>query len=170
MLTTLRTARGGSQVATRTAGHTGKHIAVTAIGIALLVAGAELMVRGAVSLATRMGVSEAVIGLTLVALGTSLPELATSVVAAIKGHAELSVGNILGSNIFNLGLIVGTAFTLRPNQVPAFVVLQDLPFLVLMTVLVGLGILRDGRITRAEGGLMLGAFFGYMVFLVLRGV
>ncbi len=76
------------------------------------------------------GVSEAVIGLTLVAFGTSLPELATSVVAALKGESEISIGNVLGSNIFNLGLVIGTAFSISPSSVPVFVIHQDIPFLI----------------------------------------
>jgi cation:H+ antiporter len=146
-----------------------RHLLVSAAGAALLVSGAELMVRGGVNLALRLGISEAVIGLTLVAFGTSLPELAASLVAALKGEAELSVGNILGSNVFNLGLVVGTAFSLRPNYVPTFVVYQDLPFLVVMTIVVGLVVMRDGRISRLEGSSMFGVFALYIVFLAIRG-
>ena len=99
-------------------------IHLVAIGIVVLVAGSELMVRGGVELALRFGVSEAVIGLTLVAFGTSLPELATSVVAVLKGQSEIGVGNVLGSNVFNLGLVVGTAFCIRPAAVPITVLLK----------------------------------------------
>ncbi len=143
--------------------------ALTVLGIGLLVGGAELMVRGGVTLARAAGISETVIGLTLVAFGTSLPELATSVAAAVKAEPEISVGNVLGSNVFNLGLVVGTAFLIRPGAVPMFVVRQDVPFLVAATVLVGGFVLRDGRISRLEGGGMLLAFVGYMAFLAMRG-
>ncbi len=79
------------------------------------------------------------------------------------------MGNVLGSNVFNLGLIVGTAFTLRPAAVPTFVIQQDIPFLCLATVLVGVIVLRDGRVTRAEGSAMLVAFAAYLAFLAVRG-
>ena len=163
--------RGGRDRAERTAvaGHPARHLALTVAGIAVLLVGAELMVRGGVELATRFGVSDAVIGLTLVAFGTSLPELATSVAAALKGEAELSVGNVLGSNVFNLGLIVGTAFTIRPSAVPVYVIHHDVPLLVLATVLVGVVVLRDARINRTEAALMLAAFAAYLAFVVVRG-
>ncbi len=169
MVTCLLQARRRTVTPTVVAGHPLRHAAVTLLGIAVLVAGSELMVRGGVKLALRFGVSEAVIGLTLVAFGTSLPELATSVAAALKGAAEISVGNVLGSNVFNLGLIVGTAFTLRPARVPRFVILQDLPVLVVATALVGLIVLRDGRISRAEGTIMLATFAVYVAFVFVRG-
>ena len=158
----------GERVAVR--GSVAGNAALTVVGIVLLVGGAELMVRGGVTLARAAGISEAVIGLTLVAFGTSLPELATSVAAAIKSEPEISVGNVLGSNVFNLGLVVGTAFLIRPGAVPVFVIRQDVPFLVGATVLVGGFVLRDGRISRTEGGGMLLAFVGYMVFLAMRGL
>ncbi|RMF85367.1 MAG: sodium:calcium antiporter, partial [Nitrospirae bacterium] len=104
-----------------------------------------------------------------VAFGTSLPELATSVAAAVKGEMDISVGNVLGSNVFNLGLVVGTAFLLRPGPVPAFVVRQDIPFLLAATLVVGALILRDGRVSRIEGAGMVGLFAVYLAFLAVRG-
>ncbi len=166
----VRAARGSREAPRTVRGSTAANAALTAVGIVFLVGGAELMVRGGVSLARAAGISEAVIGLTLVAFGTSLPELATSVTAAIKGEAEISVGNVLGSNVFNLGLIVGTAFLIRPGAVPVFVIHHDVPFLVAATLLVGLVVLRDGRISRAEGIGMLVAFLAYMAFMAWRGV
>jgi len=143
--------------------------ALTVVGIAVLVGGAEALVAGGVRLAEAYGVSEAVIGLTLVAFGTSLPELATSVVAAVRGEADISVGNVLGSNVFNLGLVVGTAFAIRPGPVPAFVVREDIPFLLVATLVVGAVVLRDGRVSRLEGAGMVGLFVAYLVFLAVRG-
>ncbi len=165
----LHTARGERSGAPRTPGSLPLQVALTVGGIAVLLGGAELMVRGGIGLAHHFGISDALIGLTLVAFGTSLPELATSVAAAFQGEAELSVGNVLGSNVFNLGLIVGTAFAIRPGAVPHFVVHQDVPILVGATLVVGLGILRDGRISRAEGALMLLLFGAYAAFLFVRG-
>jgi cation:H+ antiporter len=146
-----------------------RHLAVTVVGIAVLVGGSEMLVRGGVELARRFSVSEAVIGLTLVAFGTSLPELATSVTAVLKGESEIGVGNVLGSNIFNLGLVVGTAFFLRPGAISTFVVYQDIPILIASTFVVGLIVLRDGRISRAEGALMLSIFTAYLIFIGIRG-
>ena len=146
-----------------------RHVALTVVGIVVLVVGSELMVRGGVDLAHRFGVSNAVIGLTLVAFGTSLPELATSVVAALKGESEISIGNVLGSNIFNMGLVVGTAFTIHPDDVPLFVIHQDIPLLILATFIVGKVVIRDGKISRAEGVMMLVLVTAYVAFVVIRG-
>ncbi len=145
------------------------HLGLAAIGIVVLLAGSEMMVRGGIELATRFGVSEAVIGLTLVAFGTSLPELATSITAALKGESEISIGNVLGSNIFNLGLVVGTAFAISPSSVPVFVIRQDVPFLILATFIVGRIVVRDGRISRTEGAMMLVLVTAYIGFVVVRG-
>ena len=146
-----------------------RHMALTAFGISVLVIGSELMVRGGIELALRFGISEAVIGLSLVAFGTSLPELATSVAAALKGEAEISIGNVLGSNIFNLGLVVGTAFTINPSTVPVFVIRQDIPLLIIATFVVGKIVVRDGKISRNEGAVMLALVSAYIVFVMIRG-
>lgn len=142
--------------------------ALTIIGMATLSLGADFLVRGGSMLARQAGVSEAVIGLTLVAFGTSLPELAASVMAAAKGEAELSVGNVLGSNVFNLGLVVGSAFSIRPGAVPTVIARFDLPFLVVTTLLMGLVILRDGRIGRKRAFLMLLLMGAFLLFIGLR--
>lgn len=144
-------------------------LALTIIGMAVLSLGADFLVRGGSMVARQAGISEAVIGLTLVAFGTSLPELAASVAAAIKGEAELSVGNVLGSNVFNLGLVVGSAFSIRPGAVPAVISHYDLPFLVLITLLVGMVTLRDGKITRSRAFCLLLLMAGYLFFIGIRG-
>jgi cation:H+ antiporter len=167
--TCLIQAHQQSDTPTIVMGHPLRHLAFAALGIVVLVTGSELMVHGGIELARRFGVSEAVIGLTLVAFGTSLPELATSVAAAAKKQTEISVGNVLGSNVFNLGLIVGTAFMIRPAAVPTFMIHMDVPFLVATTVLVGLVILRQGRISKRAGIGMLVTFAAYILFLAIRG-
>jgi cation:H+ antiporter len=169
MVTCLIQARERSEPRTVISGHPLRHLTLAAIGTAVLVAGSELMVHSGIELAKRFGVSEAVIGLTLVAFGTSLPELATSVAAAVKRQSEISVGNVLGSNVFNLGLVVGTAFTIRPSQVPGFVITQDLLLLVAASIVVGVVVLRDARISRIEGSGMLLLFGAYLVFVLVRG-
>ena len=146
-----------------------RHLGLTVVGIIVLVIGSEMMVRGGIDLARKFGISEAVIGLTLIAFGTSLPELATSVAAALKGESEISIGNVLGSNIFNLGLVVGTAFTIKPTTVPVFVIRQDIPFLILATFIVGKVVIRDGRISRAEGAMMLVLVTAYVAYVMIRG-
>ena len=166
----IRSARGGEEHVAVKRGSPWLNLALLSVGIAVLVTGAHLMVQGGVSLAHQMGVSDAVIGLTVVAFGTSLPELATSVTAALRGEAELSVGNVLGSNVFNLGLVVGSAFAIHPGPVPAFVARQDIPILIGVTLFVGLIVLPDGKISRKEGALMLLFFVAYMAFLVLRAM
>ncbi len=143
-------------------------IALTMVGIAVLVGGSEMLVIGGVELATRFGISEALIGLTVVAFGTSLPELATSVTAVLKGQCEIGVGNVLGSNVFNLGLVVGTAFFVRPSAVPVNVILWDIPILIAATLVVGFFVLRDGRIDRWEGAVMLALFAAYLAFIGVR--
>ena len=168
IVTAVSQARGHNSEPTVVTGTLTRHFALTFVGIAVLIGGSEMLVIGGVDLARRFGVSEALVGLTVVAFGTSLPELATSVVAVLKGQSEIGVGNVLGSNVFNLGLVVGTAFTIRPMAVPINVIRWDIPILVAATVLVGLIVLRDGRISRWEGGLMLILFAAYLVFLGIR--
>ena len=165
---TLSQARGRSAEPAVVTGSLLRHFLLTVIGIAVLIVGSEMLVTGGVELAYRFGVSGALIGLTVVAFGTSLPELATSVVAVLKGQSEIGVGNVLGSNIFNLGLVVGTAFAIRPAAVPVEVIHWDIPILVAATVVVGAFVLRDGRINRWEGVIMLAVFAAYLVFLGIR--
>jgi cation:H+ antiporter len=168
MVAVIVSARGRSSAPTRVAGSNLRHSGITLFGIAVLIGGSEMLVIGGVALAHRFGVSEALIGLTVVAFGTSLPELATSVVAVLKGESEIGVGNVLGSNVFNLGLVVGTAFAIRPATVPAFVILQDVVILIAATAVVGLVVLRDGRINRWEAAIMLAMFVAYLGFIASR--
>jgi len=169
LIVTIRVAHAEREEPVVVDGSRWKNAGLTAVGIAVLVWGADLMVRGGIAVAHRFGVSDALIGLTLVAFGTSLPELATSVAASLKEQSALSVGNVLGSNIFNLGLIVGLAFAIRPAAVPVYVIRQDIPILVLVTLAVGLWVLRDGRISRREGAAFLAAYLVYFLFLAQRG-
>jgi cation:H+ antiporter len=169
IIVALRQAQSEQSGRTVVSGTPLKHLALTAVGIVVLVAGSEMMVRGGIELARRFGISEAVIGLSLVAFGTSLPELATSIIAALKGESEISIGNVLGSNIFNLGLVVGTAFTINPAAVPVFVIRQDIPLLIIATFVVGTIVIRDGKISRREGAVMLALVSAYVAFVVVRG-
>ena len=168
MVTAITQARSGSAETVVVTGSPVRQIALTVVGIGVLVGGSEMLVIGGVELATRFGISEALIGLTVVAFGTSLPELATSVAAVLKGQCEIGVGNVLGSNVFNLGLVVGTAFSVRPAAVPVNVILWDIPILIAATLVVGFVVLRDGRINRAEAASMLALFVAYLAFIAVR--
>lgn len=137
-------------------------------GLAALVGGGELFVNGASGLARRMGVSEAVIGLTIVACGTSLPELATSIVAACKKNAGIAIGNVVGSSLFNAFFIIGTAATIRPLRVGAISAV-DYGTLIGASLLLYIFGQAIGRrtITRAEGAVMAALYITYTVYLVI---
>jgi cation:H+ antiporter len=139
------------------------------VGLAMLVVGARWLVEGAVDLALGLGVSELVIGLTVVAIGTSLPELVTSIVAALRGERDLAVGNIVGSNIFNILSVLALTAFVAPGGVavsPAALGL-DIPFMVAVSVAC-LPIFFTGHvISRWEGGLFLLYGVGYTGYLVL---
>jgi cation:H+ antiporter len=168
MVTAISQARPAGDETVVVTGSPVREIALTVVGIAVLVGGSEMLVIGGVEVATRFGISEALIGLTVVAFGTSLPELATSVAAVLKGQCEIGVGNVLGSNVFNLGLVIGTAFSVRPSAVPVNVILWDIPILIAATLVVGFFVLRDGRINRWEGATMLALFAAYLAFIGVR--
>lgn len=132
------------------------------IGFALLVWGADKFVAGASALARRLGVSPLLIGLTVVAFGTSAPELAVSVTAAIQGANEIAVGNVLGSNLFNLLVVAGLSAVICPLAIEREIVRRDLPFSVVATVLLLLMMLRSGGVSRADGLILLAAFLFVM--------
>lgn len=136
--------------------------AIGLAGLALLVGGGKVFVDGAIALARAVGMSERVVGLTIVAVGTSLPELAASVIAALRGHSDIAVGNVVGSNIFNVLLILGAAAVVHPVEGSLVALRIDLVALVLLTLLT-IVVLRTGRVLmRWEGAVLLG---GYMAFL-----
>lgn len=140
-----------------------------AAGVGLLVFGAQLLVSGAVNIATDLGVSSLVIGLTVVALGTSLPELATSIIALRRGERDMAVGNIVGSNLFNIGLVLGLPAIIFGEgiPVPAAAIALDLP-LMLAAAAALLPIAFTGFIiARWEGALFVGLYTAYTLYLVL---
>lgn len=137
------------------------------LGLAMLVVGAKLLVDGAVDIAERLHVPNVIIGLSVVAIGTSVPELAFSLRAALKGHPEIALGNVVGSNVFNLLCVVGIAALVNPLAVPDEAVRRDVWAVIAATVLIlPLMVTRD-RISRVEGGFMLTAYTAYIVTVYL---
>ncbi len=134
-------------------------------GLVLLTLGAELLVRGAAAFARRCGLSPLVVGLTVVSIGTSMPELVVSVDAAIQGNEAIGIGNIVGSNISNIALILGLAALVRPMDVEAQVVRLDAPILVGVSLLLVVLVL-DGRLGGVDGGLLTLGVVGYLSFTV----
>lgn len=141
-------------------------IAMTVGGLAALVVGASLLVDSAVEIATRFGVSDSVIGLTLVAVGTSLPELATSVLAACRRKADIAIGNVIGSNIFNVLGIAGTVAIVKPIAVPADIAGFDIWVMMAASVLFMIVAWTGARIGRIEALVLLAGYGAYVTFLL----
>jgi len=144
-------------------------LTLVAVGLALLVAGARWFVDGAVELSRRLGVSELVISLTIVAGGTSLPEAATSLLASLRGQRDIAVGNVVGSNLFNLLAVLGLSATVAPDGLPvsAAVLWFDLPVMVAVAVACLPIFFTGSVIARWEGALFLGYYAAYTTYLVL---
>ena len=139
------------------------------VGLIGLVVGGELIVKSAVDIASRMGVSEAVIGLTVVALGTSLPELATSVIAAYKHNADIALGNVIGSNIFNVFFVLSLSALIRP--LPAYEGIGlDALMVTLGSIVVWLAVKtnRERKIQRWAGALLLILYIGYLTYRLMK--
>jgi cation:H+ antiporter len=135
----------------------------TALGLLLLVAGSDLFVTGGRAIGTQLGISERMLGLTVIALGTALPELVGSIVAATRGQAALAIGSVIGSNILNVFLVLGVTAYLRPIRAGELIHLSDLIGLVVITLL-GVVMLRGSRkISRFEGALLVLAYVGFVV-------
>ena len=137
-------------------------------GLIFLIAGGESFVRGASGLARAFGASESLIAVTIVAGGTSLPELATSVVAALKGRSEMAVGNVVGSNLFNIFLILGLSSTISPIKLAGIGAI-DLGMVLLSSIVLWfVGVFyKERTITRAEGALMIALYVAYTLYLIL---
>ncbi len=147
---------------------TGKALLWLAFGLALLLISSRALVWGAVQVATTLGVSDLVIGLTIVAVGTSLPELAASVMSARKGEHDIAIGNVIGSNIFNLLVVLGLPGLIHPFELPEMALTRDYSVMVGLTVALfafSYGFNKPGRINRLEGALLLLAFCGYQALL-----
>jgi cation:H+ antiporter len=138
------------------------------IGLLLLIVSSRILVWGAVAIAQGFGVSDLIIGLTIVAVGTSLPELASSLIAIRKGEHDIALGNVLGSNLFNTLAVVGLAGMIRPMSVGPEVFSRDMLVMGVLTVslfVIGYGFRGQGRINRFEGALLLACYIGYGSYL-----
>lgn len=141
-------------------------LGLLAVGFVLLVKGADWFVEGASKVAEKFGIPQLVIGLTIVAIGTSLPEAAVSVSAALKGSAEITIGNILGSNILNVLLILGITAVIKPIAVQKSTVRYEIPFVILVSALLfGIGY-ADNTVGRSEGMILWGLMFCYLGYLL----
>ncbi len=134
-------------------------------GLLLLYLGGEALVRGATALAARLGMPPLLIGLTVVAFGTSSPELAVSIDASISGHADIAIGNVVGSNICNVALILGACALLRPLKVEARVIRLDIPIMIGCSAMLAI-LLSDGALSRSEGALLFGLLVAYVYFSI----
>jgi cation:H+ antiporter len=150
----------------------GRALSWLVVGLLLLIVSSRMLVLGAVSIAEGLGVSELVIGLTVVALGTSLPELAATIVAARRGEHDIAIGNVVGSNMFNLLAVIGIAGVISPlTNVSPEVLSRDWTTMVALTIallVMAFGFRGSGRINRLEGLLLLSAYGAYTTFLVLQ--
>jgi cation:H+ antiporter len=134
------------------------------VGFVVLLGSSQLLVVGAVGLAEHFGISDLVIGLTIVAIGTSLPELAATVAAALKKEHDIAIGNVVGSNTFNSLAVLGLPGVIAPGPFAPEVLTRDVPFMVVLTMALfamGYGLGTSGRINRIEGGVLLASFIGY---------
>jgi len=141
------------------------------IGLIVLLASSKLVVWGAVEIATLLGVSDLVIGLTIVAIGTSLPELVASIVSVLKNEAELAIGNVIGSNMFNILAVLSMPALFAPGSFDGQTLTRDLPIMFIFTaalLMVAYGFKREGRINRVEGGVLLSGYTGYLYLLYLQ--
>jgi len=146
-----------------------RHVLLLLVALAVVVIGAELLVEGAVSSARTLGVSDAIIGLTIVAVGTSAPELVTTVVSTLRGERDLAIGNLVGSSIYNIGAVLGLTVVVAPHGVPVpdEVLAADLGLLVVVTAAAVPVFVSGARISRIEGGLFVASYIAYLAWLLL---
>jgi cation:H+ antiporter len=147
-----------------------RQLLLIGLGVGTLVLGTRWVVGSSVELARILGVSELIIGLTVIAAGTSLPELVTSVMAALRGHRDLAVGNVIGSNTFNILAILGASSLVQPIAVAPEAISFDIPVMVAVAVLCAFLLTTASLLTRAEGLLLIGLYAAYTIYLVLHGM
>ena len=143
------------------------------IGLVLLIASSRGLVWGSVNIAKAAGISDLVIGLTIVAIGTSLPELAASIMSALKKEPDIAIGNIIGSNMFNMLVVFGIPGLMSPHIIDSAILERDFPFMIGLSIalfITAYGFKGEGRINRYEGSLLLGGYITYMVVLYYTAV
>jgi len=150
-----------------TGGTLTNHLFLTIIGLTILLFGAHFVVSGASQTARFLGVSELAIGLTVVAIGTSLPELATAIAASVQNEGDILVGNVVGSNIFNLLSVLGVTSFVRPLEISPSVISVEAPVMLAVSILVLPFVWTTLRLTRWEGGIFLAAYIAFVVLLAL---
>ena len=143
------------------------HLFLTVVGLGILLGGAHFVVSGASQTARFLGVSELAIGLTVVAIGTSLPELATAIAASVQDEGDILVGNVVGSNIFNLLSVLGVTSVVRPLAISPTVISVEAPVMLAVSILVLPFVWTTLRLTRWEGGIFLAAYIAFIVLLAL---
>jgi cation:H+ antiporter len=141
-------------------------VGMAVVGIAITIFGAGFLVDGSIALAKNLGVSDTIIGLTIVAVGTSMPELVTSVMAAIRRHADVAYGNIVGSNIFNVLFILGTTSIIQPFDIPGQIARFDIWVMLAATGLLVYFARTGARLQRWEGGVFVAAYAAYTAYLI----
>ena len=144
-----------------------------AIGLVLLIISSHGLVWGSVNIAKVAGISDLVIGLTIVAIGTSLPELAASIVSALKKEPDIAIGNIIGSNMFNMLVVFGIPGLMSPHALDIAILDRDFPFMIGLSIalfVMAYGFKAEGRINRVEGSLLLGGYITYMTVLYYTAV
>jgi len=145
-----------------------KALALLLLGLVVLLASSRILVWGAVEIAHSFGISDLTIGLTIVAIGTSLPELAASVMSALKNEHDIAIGNVIGSNMFNILGVMGLPGIIKPYHLDPVLMTRDLPVMIGMSIalfVMAYGFRDNGRLTRYEGGALLLAYAGYLFIL-----
>lgn len=140
-------------------------ILLLVVGFVMLIKGADWFVEGASKIADRFGIPQLVIGLTIVAMGTSAPEAAVSITSALKGSADITIGNVLGSNILNVLIILGLTAVVRSIAVQKSTIKYEIPFVIIISAVMAVLGLMDGTIKRWEGGILWALFIVYMIYL-----
>ncbi len=147
-----------------------KALVMVVLGVVGLAFGGKWVVDGAVTIASTFGLSEALIGLTIVAVGTSLPELATSAVAAYKRNTDIAIGNVVGSNLFNIFWVLGLSALIKPLPFKPEINQDIFVYIIATILLFSYSFLGQKRhIDRVEGGVFVAAYVGYIIFLIIRG-
>lgn len=141
------------------------HIGLLVVGFLMLIKGADWFVEGASKIADRFGIPQLVIGLTIVAFGTSAPEAAVSITAALKGSADITIGNVIGSNIMNILIILGITAVIVPLSVQVSTLRYEIPFVVLITIVLGVLGLTDGIVGRGDGALLWAGMILFLLYL-----